>query len=43
MTNVTIWKLGMKSFHACHQKMLSDGDGLIGITIEIEDSEDGDE
>ena len=34
VTFVTVWRLGMKIFHTCHQKMLSDGDGLIGITIE---------
>ena len=28
-------KAWYENFHTCHQKMLSDGDGLIGITIEV--------
>ena len=32
---VTVWRLGMKIFHTCHQKNRSDGDGLIGFTIEL--------
>ena len=35
MTFVTVWRLGMKIFHTCHQKSRSDGDGLIGFTIEL--------
>ena len=34
VTFVTVWRLGMKIFHTCHQKTRSDGDGLIGFTIE---------
>ena len=34
VTFVTVWRLGMKIFHTCHQKSCSDGDGLIGFTIE---------
>ena len=34
VTFVTVWRLGMKNFHTCHQKTRSDGDGLIGFTIE---------
>ena len=30
----SIWRLGMKNFHTCHQKSRSDGDGLRGFTIE---------
>ena len=35
VTFVTVWRLGMKNFHTCHQKSLSDGDGLRGFTIEF--------
>ena len=35
VTFVTVWRLGMKIFHTCHQKTRSDGDGLIGFTIEL--------
>ena len=35
VTFVTVWRLGMKIFHTCHQKTRSDGDGLIGFTIEV--------
>ena len=34
VTFVTIWRLGMKNFHTCHQKSRSDGDGLRGFAIE---------
>ena len=34
MTFVTIWRIGIKKFHTCHQKNCSDGDGLRGFTIE---------
>ena len=37
VTFVTVWRLGMKIFHTCHQKTRSDGDGLIGFTIERKD------
>ena len=36
VTFVTVWRLGMKNFHTCHQKTRSDGDGLIGFTIETQ-------